>query len=128
MMTTPDLNTPGSAGYGVATPHGNADNTGSNASSSGPTDDVSFAKNLGVDQTSDTTEKIKDVAQRGMANAEDAMGQLQAKASELTSNLINKVNVDELTAKLEEQVREHPARTLMFAAGAGFLLGRAARK
>ena len=127
-MTTPDLNTPGSAGYGVATPHGNADNMGSNASPSGPTDDVSFAKNLGVDQTSDTAERMKDVAQRGMANAEDAMGQLQAKASEFTSNLINKVNVDELTAKLEEQVREHPARTLMFAAGAGFLLGRAARK
>lgn len=105
-------------------------NTGSRSSATptGPTDDVSFGKNLGVDQTSDTAEKVKDVAQRGVASAEDAMGQLQAKASEITSNLINKVNVDELTAKLEEQVREHPARTLMFAAGAGFLLGRAAKR
>jgi len=120
-MTTPELNTPGNAGYGTSMPQGN---TGP----AGPTDDVSFAKSLGVDQTSDTAEKAKDTARHGIASAEDAMSQLQAKASELTSNLINKVNVDELTAKLEEQVREHPARTLMFAAGAGFLLGRAARK
>ncbi len=126
-MTTPELNTPGSAGYGASMPQGNTGSTTGNTPT-GPTDDVSFAKSLGVDQTSDTTEKVKDTAQRGMANAEDAMSQLQAKASEVTSNLINKVNVDELTAKLEEQVREHPARTLMFAAGAGFLLGRVARK
>jgi ElaB/YqjD/DUF883 family membrane-anchored ribosome-binding protein len=126
-MTTPELNTPGSAGYGAGMPQGTTGSTSGNTPT-GSTDDVSFAKNLGVDQTSDTTEKIKDVAQRGVANAEDAMSQLQAKASELTSNLINKVNVDELTAKLEEQVREHPARTLMFAAGAGFLLGRAAKR
>ncbi|MES2359483.1 MAG: hypothetical protein V4529_14210 [Gemmatimonadota bacterium] len=120
-MTTPELNTPGNAGYGASMPQGNT-------VPAGPTDDVSFAKSLGVDQTSDTAEKVKDAAHHGIASAEDAMSQLQAKASELTSNLINKVNVDELTAKLEEQVREHPARTLMFAAGAGFLLGRAARK
>jgi len=126
-MTTPELNTPGSAGYGAGMPQGNTGSTGGNTPA-GSTDDVSFAKNLGVDQTSDTTEKVKEVAHRGVASAEDAMSQLQAKASELTSNLINKVNVDELTAKLEEQVREHPARTLMFAAGAGFLLGRAAKR
>lgn len=91
----------------------------------GRTDDVSFAKSIGVDQTSD---KVKDMAQRGMSSAEDAMSQLQSKASEFTANLIDKVNVDELTQKLEEQVRDHPARTLLFAAGAGFLLGRAAKR
>jgi ElaB/YqjD/DUF883 family membrane-anchored ribosome-binding protein len=130
MMTTPEMNTPNSAGYGAGMPQGNTDGMTGNGPSapSGPTDDVSFARNLGVDQTSDAADKVKHVAQRGVESAEDAMSQLQAKASELTSNLINKVNVDELTAKLEEQVREHPARTLMFAAGAGFLLGRAARK
>jgi ElaB/YqjD/DUF883 family membrane-anchored ribosome-binding protein len=131
-MTTPEMNTPWGAGYGAGTSQGSTDTMTSTTTGTTPpagqTDDVSFARNLGVDQTSDTTEKVKDVAQRGVASAEDAMSQLQAKASEITSNLINKVNVDELTAKLEEQVREHPARTLMFAAGAGFLLGRAAKK
>lgn len=127
-MTTPEMSTPGGAGYGTGTSQGSTDTMTGTTQPAGPTDDVSFAKNLGVDQTSDTTEKVKEAAQRGAASAEDAMSQLQAKASEITSNLINKVNVDELTAKLEEQVREHPARTLMFAAGAGFLLGRAAKK
>lgn len=127
-MTTPDMNSPGSTEYSTGMPQASGVGASSAASSNGTTDDVSFAKNLGVDQTSDTADKVKDVAQRGIENAEDAMAQLQAKASELTANLINKVNVDELTARLEEQVREHPARTLLFAAGAGYLLGRAARK
>lgn len=125
-MTTPDLNSTGGAGYGAGTTQGGGD--GPVNATAGVTDDVSFAKSIGVDQTSDTVSKVKDVAQRGMAGAEDAMNQLQAKAGEFTSNMINKVDIDELTAKLESQVREHPARTLMFAAGAGFLLGRAARK
>jgi len=126
-MTTPELNNPGGAGYGAGVPHDRADGA-LDDSSPGRTDDVSFARNLGVDQTSDTAEKAKDVARRGMASAEGALSDLQAKAGELTSNLINKVDMDALTTKLEQQVRDHPARTLMFAAGAGFLLGRAAKK
>ena len=124
-MTAPDLNDNMGTGYTGTTGVGPAGSTTSVTPDSGRTDDVSFAKSIGVDQTSD---KVKDAAQRGMAGAEDAISQLQAKASELTSNLIDRVNVDELTQKLEEQVREHPARTLLFAAGAGFLLGRAAKK
>lgn len=98
--------------------------SGNNASTS-RTDDVSFAKSLGVD---DVAEKTKDVASQGAAQVGDAMSQLQAKATELTNSLMDRVNVDELTQKLEEQVRDHPARTLLMAAGAGFLLGRAAKK
>ncbi len=89
------------------------------------TDDVSFAKSIGADQAADSA---KSVAQRGVAGVEDAMTQLQSKATEFTNNLMDKVNVDDLTQRLEEQVRDHPARTLLFAAGAGFLLGRVAKK
>ena len=132
-MTSPELNDTmndtGNAGYGSAARSTGREGVGSDDGTvAGQTDDVSFARGLGVDQTSDTVEKVKDAAQRGMANAQDAMSQLQAKASELTSNLIDKVNVDELTQKLEEQVRDHPTRTLLMAAGAGFLLGRVAKK
>jgi ElaB/YqjD/DUF883 family membrane-anchored ribosome-binding protein len=126
MMTSPELNNTGSAANGSNLDGMRRDNAASDGGSAeGRTDDVSFAKSIGVDQTSD---KMKDAAQRGMSSAEDAMAQLQAKASELTSNLIDRVNIDELTQKLEEQVRDHPARTLLMAAGAGFLLGRAAKK
>ena len=124
-MTSPDLNSNMGTGYAGTTGVASDGSATSFTPESGRTDDVSFAKSIGVDQTSD---KVKDAAQRGMAGAEDAISQLQAKASELTSNLIDRVNVDELTQKLEEQVREHPARTLLFAAGAGFLLGRAVKK
>ncbi|MEO8945993.1 MAG: hypothetical protein ABI338_05795 [Gemmatimonadaceae bacterium] len=123
-MTSPEMENTGNAGYGTGssgTRQGVSEGTGH----SGDMDDVSFARNMGVDEAS---EKVKDVAQRGLANAEDAMKQLQAKAGELTSNLIDKVNVDELTQKLERQVRDHPSRTLMMAAGAGFLLGRLVKK
>ena len=125
-MTSPELNNTGNAGYGAgSTRTGQATADGASADNAERMDDVSFARNLGVDQASD---KVKEVAQRGLAEAEDAMGQLQAKAGELTASLIDKVNVEELTQKLEQQVRDHPARTLLMAAGAGFLLGRAAKK
>ena len=92
------------------------------------TDDVSFARRMGVDPTSETMQKTGEMVERAQDGAKDAMNKLQAKASELTSQMMDRINVDDLTQKLEEQVREHPARTLMIAAGAGFLLGRAAKK
>jgi ElaB/YqjD/DUF883 family membrane-anchored ribosome-binding protein len=125
-MTSPDLTNTGNAGYGAGSSRaGQATADGASGNNAEHMDDVSFARNLGVDHASD---KVKEVAQRGFAEAEDVMGQLQAKAGELTANLIDKVNIEELTQKLEQQVRDHPARTLLMAAGAGFLLGRAARK
>jgi ElaB/YqjD/DUF883 family membrane-anchored ribosome-binding protein len=126
IVTSPDFNNTGNAGYGAganANAH-NSDVSGSTGTD-GRTDDVSFGRSMGVDQAS---EQLKSAAKEGVASVDDAMTQLQAKASELTSKLMDKVNVDELTQKLEEQVRDHPARTLLFAAGAGFLLGRAAKK
>lgn len=124
VMTSPEMENTGNAGYGTGS-SGTRQGAGEGTGHAGQMDDVSFARNMGVDEAS---EKIKEVAQRGLSSAEDAMSQLQQKAGELTSNLIDRVNVDELTQKLEQQVRDHPTRTLMMAAGAGFLLGRLVKK
>jgi ElaB/YqjD/DUF883 family membrane-anchored ribosome-binding protein len=126
IVTSPDFDNTGNAGYGAGA-NANARNSGVSGSTvtDGRTDDVSFAKSIGVDEPAG---RVKGAAQDGMATLDDAMSQLQSKASELTAKLMDKVNVDELTQKLEEQVRDHPARTLLFAAGAGFMLGRAAKK
>ncbi|HEV2642194.1 MAG TPA: hypothetical protein VGT98_05790, partial [Candidatus Elarobacter sp.] len=108
----------------------------------GQNDDVSFSRTgpssattpgswggqSGQQSGQGAMDTMKDTMSRGMDNAQDALGQLQSKANELTSRLINNVDIDDLTQKLEQQVREHPARTLLMAAGAGFLLGRAAKK
>ncbi len=126
-MATPEFESTEQAGYGASVPRDGGHSV-DNMDRAGRTDDVSFAKSIGVDHTSDALDKVKDVAQRGMESAGDAMNQLQSKASEITSNLINKVDIDDLTARLETEVREHPARTLMVAAAAGFLLGRAVKR
>lgn len=124
-MTTPNYNNPGSAGYsGTSSDNMNTGSTGSGTS--GHMDDVSFSRTGQSDQSKMDT--VKDTMRQGMDNAQDALGQLQAKANELTTRLINNVDVDDLTRKLEQQVREHPTRTLLMAAGAGFLLGRAAKR
>lgn len=91
-------------------------------------DDVSFARTAGIDQTSDKIEEVTDVAKQGTMSTQDVMSQFRAKANEFTSNLLDRANVDELTKKLEGQVREHPARALLMIASAGFLLGRVAKK
>lgn len=85
----------------------------------------------GTSSQSDTEvpmERAKETMKQGMNAASDAFDQLQSKASELTSRLIDNIDVDDLTRRLEEQVREHPTRTLLVAVGAGFLLGRAAKR
>ena len=94
----------------------------------GHSDDVSFKRSTGTDQTSDKVEEVTDVTKHATPSTQDIVSQLQAKASEFTSNLLDRANVEELTKKLEAQVREHPARALLMVAGAGFLLGRAAKK
>ncbi len=133
-MTTPNTSASGNAGYGSTSTstQGTLGDVGAGTGaernsnvSDGRTDDVSFAKSIGVDHA---LEAATDAAQKGATNVEDAVTQLQSKATEFANNLMDRVNVDDLTQKLEEQVRDHPARTLLLAAGAGFLLGRAAKK
>lgn len=44
------------------------------------------------------------------------------------ANWLREADVDGLKQGIERQVKEHPARTLLIAAGLGYLLGRAFRK
>lgn len=132
-MTTPDFN----SGDGRTS---TGDTPGQpSAQRPGMTDDVSFNRSTmggslssagqsSAEGAESTLDSAKDSMKRGVDSAQDALGQLQAKASELTSRLIDNVDVDDLTQKLEQQVREHPTRTLLLAVGAGFMLGRAAKK
>lgn len=147
-MTTPNFDTAGTSGQNSSTnPSTNSSNdsgsgkmggAGTNAgsmgsSSTGKSDDVSFGQSTsgggrsGQGQGS-SMDHAKDTVKQGISSAEDAVGQLQQKASDVTSRLINNIDVDDLTQKLEQQVRDHPARTLAMAIGAGFLLGRAAKR
>lgn len=135
-MTTPNFNTTGgyNSGTSSTTDTGTSNVARSNTnpgagSNTGRTDDVSFSHgNTGSQTDQSTVQDAKNTVKRGVQNAEDAMGQLQQKASDLTSRLISNVDVDDLTQKLEQQVRDHPTRTLLAAIGAGFLLGRTAKR
>ena len=44
-----------------------------------------------------------------------------------TADWIKERDVDQLKTGIEQQVRDHPARTLMIAVGLGYLIGRAVR-
>lgn len=103
-------------------------NTGSpgNSSQTSPNDDVSFSRGgMGTNaRTTDGASSVRNAIDTGKEKAQDTFGQLQQKASEMTARIVDNINVDDITQKLEAQVREHPARTLLLAVGAGFLLGR----
>lgn len=45
-----------------------------------------------------------------------------------TADWLRQADLDGLRATVEEQVKEHPGRTLLIAAGLGYLLGKAFRK
>lgn len=123
-MTTPNSDT------GLAGGSGSDTNPGSRTDSLGA-DDVSIGRSggSGSDRHGEgAAESAGDTMQRGLSGAQNALEQLQQKASEMTSQIIGNIDVDDLTQKLEQQVREHPARTLLVALGAGFVLGRAAKR
>lgn len=82
----------------------------------------------GGSQDQSAMDNAKQTVREGVNSAEDALTQLQAKAGELTSRLIDNIDLDDLTQKLEVQVRNHPTRTLLVALGAGFLLGRTVKR
>ena len=45
-----------------------------------------------------------------------------------TADWLRDADLDGLRASIETQVKEHPGRTLLIAAGVGYLLGKALRK
>lgn len=120
-----------------ATPNFDQNTTGyGSTGGTGNTDDVSLTGGsggsasgaMGGSQSQSSMDNAKETMRQGVDSAEDALSQLQAKATELTSRLIDNIDLDDLTQKLEVQVRNHPTRTLMVALGAGFLLGRAVKR
>jgi len=119
MGATPNFDTNATTGLssGSGTP-------GSTNTSSFATDDVSFNRGGSANTSTDGTAGARNAIDTGIEKAQDTMSQLQQKASELTARLVDNVNVDDITQKLEAQVRDHPARTLLLAVGAGFLLGK----
>jgi ElaB/YqjD/DUF883 family membrane-anchored ribosome-binding protein len=95
--------------YGTGTSGSTADTSGLGSSGARPSEGVSGGTG--------------ELAQR----TQDTIGQIQQKASELTTKLVDRINVDDMTRTLEQQVKEHPARTLLVAVGVGFLLGKATK-
>lgn len=62
-------------------------------------------------------------AARGAQVTERVAGGMDAAA-----NWLRDADIDGLKQEIERQVKEHPARTLLIAAGIGYLLGRALRR
>lgn len=122
MGATPNFNANDESGLKTGSGNTGTPNTNSY------TDDISF--NRGGTTNPSTSSPGTDLSgtpstlDSSMSKAHDAVNQLQQKASEITARFVDNVNVDEITQKLEAQVREHPARTLLLAACAGFFLGR----
>lgn len=63
----------------------------------------------------------------------DALGGAQvtdrvAGGMDAAANWLREADIDGLKQGIERQVKEHPARTLLIAAGVGYLLGRAFRR
>jgi ElaB/YqjD/DUF883 family membrane-anchored ribosome-binding protein len=67
-----------------------------------------------------------------MAMADDGrMGQMTDRVAggmEATADWLRDADLDGLRTSIEQQVKEHPGRTLLIAAGLGYLLGKALRK
>jgi len=51
-----------------------------------------------------------------------------ATGMDATADWLRQADLDGLRATVEQQVKEHPGRTLLIAAGVGYLLGKAFRK
>jgi ElaB/YqjD/DUF883 family membrane-anchored ribosome-binding protein len=51
-----------------------------------------------------------------------------ASGMDATADWLRQADLDGLRATVEQQVKEHPGRTLLIAAGLGYLLGKALRK
>lgn len=83
--------------------------------------DTSAATFAGV--TGGGTVSVETDGTAGAQVSERVAGGLDA-----TANWLREADIDGLRQGIERQVKEHPARTLMIAAGIGYLLGRAFRK
>lgn len=66
-----------------------------------------------------------------MAMADDRMSQVTSRVAggmEGAADWLRDADLDGLKTSIEQQVKEHPGRTLLIAVGLGYLLGKALRK
>ena len=113
---------------------------GSSASSSagsagGSTTDREVSPGIGVADT-DTADasgisgSSTTTADGKLAAAKAKIGQAKEKVVDrmhATADWIKERDVEQLKGTIEQQVRDHPGRTLLIAAGLGYLIGRAFR-
>lgn len=67
----------------------------------------------------------------GVMSRDERFGQVPDKVAggmHATANWLREADLDNLKSSIETQVKEHPGRTLLFAVGLGYLLGKAFRK
>jgi hypothetical protein len=66
-----------------------------------------------------------------VAVTDDRMAQVTSRVAggmEGAADWLRDADLDGLKASVEQQVKEHPGRTLLIAVGLGYLLGKALRK
>ena len=114
----------GSAGSAGVTPGSTADTEVSaiGGSSSGST---STADASGIADTS-----TSGMTDGKLATAKQKIGQAKEKVVDrmhATADWIKERDIDQVKGTIEQQVRDHPGRTLLVAVGLGYLIGRAFR-
>jgi ElaB/YqjD/DUF883 family membrane-anchored ribosome-binding protein len=77
---------------------------------------MQLASNAGVNVSSDTQDQAAQLTTR-VAGGMDA-----------TADWLRDADLDSLRLSVERQVKDHPGRTLLIAAGVGYLLGKALKK
>lgn len=82
-------------------------------------------------RTNDGTMSVASVTGGSVVIADDKMSQVTTKVAggmESASEWLRDVDMEGMKASIEQQVKEHPGRTLLIAVGLGYLLGKALRK
>lgn len=107
----------------------------STGSTAGNTSDREVSPGIGVGDTdtadaSDISGSSSTTADGKLATAKAKIGQAKEKVVDrmhATADWIKDRDIDQLKGTIEAQVRDHPGRTLLIAAGLGYLIGRAFR-
>jgi ElaB/YqjD/DUF883 family membrane-anchored ribosome-binding protein len=99
--------------------------SGTSSGSTATTDASGSPDNSGI--TGSSTESYGDGR---LATAKHKIGQAKEKVVDrmhATADWIKERDIDQVKGTIEQQVRDHPGRTLLIAAGLGYLIGRAFR-
>lgn len=82
-------------------------------------------------RTNDGTMAVAGSTGGAVAIADDKMSQVTTKVAggmESASEWLRDVDMEGMKASIEQQVKDHPGRTLLIAVGLGYLMGKALRK